>query len=59
MICGIALGKLAESQEHRAAIAVAGGIDVLTTAMRAHPAAKKVQKYCGRALGLVTTDTRP
>eukprot|EP01046_Picozoa_sp_COSAG06_P029386 COSAG06_NODE_2721_length_6387_cov_3.702449_1_plen_254_part_10 len=36
-----ALRSLAESEEHRAAIAAAGGIDALTGAMRAHPAAEQ------------------
>eukprot|EP01046_Picozoa_sp_COSAG06_P069849 COSAG06_NODE_19248_length_846_cov_2.139224_2_plen_73_part_01 len=51
--CGFALGNLAESEEHRAAIAAAGGIDVLTAAMRAHPAAEGVQQNCGYALGIL------
>jgi hypothetical protein len=44
---GVALFNLVESYK---AIAAAGGIDVLTAAMRAHPAAETVQLYCGAAL---------
>jgi hypothetical protein len=35
----------------RSVVAAAGGINVLTAAMRAHPAAEGVQQYCGTALG--------
>jgi hypothetical protein len=49
--CAYVLRSLAASQEHRAAIVAAGGIDALTAAMRAHPAAEQLQQNCATALG--------
>ena len=57
--CGFALCNLAQSQEQRAAIAAAGGIDVLTAAMRAHPAVGGVQDWCGYALGGLAESEEP
>ena len=53
------MSVLAWSKEHRAAIAAAGGIDLLTAAMRAHPAVGGVQDWCGYALGGLVESEEP
>jgi hypothetical protein len=55
--CRATLSWLAKSEEHRATIAAAGDIDVLTAAMHAHPEDEaedeEVQEQCRAALGVL------
>ena len=45
---GAALGQLADSPANQQAIAAAGGVEAVLGAMRAHPEAQTVQRYCCR-----------